>query len=180
MTLNLLEKGANGSNWGREGNSALQHSWRRQILCTREIWEQREDSLTWNLQYSEQKNKTFTPVSLQKKCRKTICLAPQLLSGLCRTQFSTLNRRLRPESASVFEAGISKLHPQIVDMLHPVCTSRSYIMCTASNCSSQVQCRKAGSLFFKMLAPVTVKSPRNVPSKRTEEISDPADLLSLV
>lgn len=37
MTLNLLEKGANGSNWGKEGNSALQHSWRRQMLWTREI-----------------------------------------------------------------------------------------------------------------------------------------------
>lgn len=31
-----------------------------------------------------------------------------------------------------------------------------------------------------MLAPVTVKSLRNVPSQRAEEISDPADLLSLV
>lgn len=53
-------------------------------------------------------------------------------------------------------------------------------MCTASSCSSQVQHQKAGSLFFKMLAPVTVKSPRNAPSKRAEEICDPADLLSLV
>lgn len=65
------------------------------------------------------------PSSLQKKCREAICSAPRLLSGLCRTQFSTLSRKLRPESASVFEAGVSKLHPQIADMLHPVCTSRS-------------------------------------------------------
>lgn len=180
MALNLLEKGANGSNWGKEGNSALQHSWRRQMLWTREIWEQREDSLTWNLQYSEQKNKAFAPVSLQEKCREAICSAPQLFSGLCRTQFSTLSRKLRPESTSVFEAGMSKLHPQIVDVLHPVCTSRGYIMCTASSCSSQVQHWKAWSLFFKMFAPVTVKSLRNVPSKRAEEISDPTVVLSLV
>lgn len=129
MTLNLLEKRANGSSWEKDGNDALQHSWRRQMLWTREIWEQREDSLTWNLQYSEQKNKAFAPVSLQKKCREAICSLPQLLSELCRTQFSTLSRKLRPESPSFFEAGSSKLHPQIVDIFHPVCTSRSYITC---------------------------------------------------
>lgn len=62
-----------------------------------------------------------------EKCREAICSAPLLLSGLCRTQFSTVNRKLRPEMAPIFEVGFGKLHPQIAGVLHPVCTSRSLI-----------------------------------------------------
>lgn len=55
MTLSLLEKEVNGRNQGKEGSSALQHRWRREMLWTREIWGQRGDSVPWNLQYSEQR-----------------------------------------------------------------------------------------------------------------------------
>lgn len=117
----------------------------------------------------------------RKKCREAICSAPQLLSGLCRTQFATLNRKLRPESTFGFEAS----HQQIAstDSWHASSSlhkQKLHHMCTALSCSSRVQHQKGRSLFFKMLAPVTVKSLRNVPSQRAENISDRADLLSLV
>lgn len=87
----------------------------------------------------------------REKCREAICSAPQLLSGLCRTQFSTLSRKLQ-KAPLVLKLAISKLHPQIVDILHPVCTSRSYITCAQDWVAVvEFSIGKAGVYFLKCL-----------------------------
>lgn len=77
--LNLLEKRASVKNWGKVDSSALQHMWRGGMLWTREIWGQKEDSLPWNLQYFQKKNKTeqnICPSFSAGKCREAICSVP--------------------------------------------------------------------------------------------------------
>lgn len=99
------------------------------------------------------REESMCPSFSAEKCRETICSAPLLLSGLCRTPFSTVSRKDRSEKAPIFEAGFSKLHPQVADMLHPVCRSRSYV--TFAQCAVATEKFNPGKpgiwVFFKCI-----------------------------